>query len=276
AHHVPPLDAYMMGLIDGDGVPPLYAYSPASPPPVLRCGDQIDDIVRTVTIDDIQAVHGRRTPGPEGAQRSFALAFLAESHDRLLSATELTFYELLAAHYTRAVDAGAPDPYLGPTGWAPMTRFFGAGTTWRSDVRVCGNGVRDVAEECDDGNTRDGDGCSARCTREISDLPRGITAVMLDAVNPRSRSPVAVGILTTPDFAATTVDASSVRFGARGAAPTAADPLDVDGDGDTDLRLGFRTRATGIGCGDTSAEVTGRTVDGRRFVGTVVLRLRGC
>src|SRR6185295_1028086 len=236
AHHVPPLDAYMMGLIDGDGVPPLYAYSPASPPPVLRCGDQIDDIVRTVTIDDIQVVHGRRTPGPPGD----------------------------------------PDPYLGVGGWAPMTRFFGAGTTWRSDVRVCGTGVRDVAEECDDGNTRDGDGCSARCTREVSDLPRGITAVMLDAVNPRSRSPVAVGILTTPDFAATTVDASSVRFGARGAAPTAADPLDVDGDGDTDLRLGFRTRATGIGCGDTSAEVTGRTVDGRRFVGTVVLRLRGC
>lgn len=32
---------------------------------------------------------------------------------------------------------------------------------------VCGDGSRTPGEECDDGNTRSGDGCSASCTREI-------------------------------------------------------------------------------------------------------------
>jgi cysteine-rich repeat protein len=32
--------------------------------------------------------------------------------------------------------------------------------------RLCGNGRRDPGEECDDGNGRDGDGCSALCTIE--------------------------------------------------------------------------------------------------------------
>jgi cysteine-rich repeat protein len=31
---------------------------------------------------------------------------------------------------------------------------------------VCGNGIVDPGEECDDGNTTDGDGCSATCQRE--------------------------------------------------------------------------------------------------------------
>lgn len=30
----------------------------------------------------------------------------------------------------------------------------------------CGNGVVDTGEECDDGNTVDGDGCSAACLKE--------------------------------------------------------------------------------------------------------------
>src|SRR5262245_1623991 len=31
---------------------------------------------------------------------------------------------------------------------------------------VCGNGVVDPGEECDDGNTTGGDGCSSECTNE--------------------------------------------------------------------------------------------------------------
>ncbi len=31
---------------------------------------------------------------------------------------------------------------------------------------VCGNGVKEPGEDCDDGNTQDGDGCSATCTSE--------------------------------------------------------------------------------------------------------------
>jgi cysteine-rich repeat protein len=40
--------------------------------------------------------------------------------------------------------------------WAPVA--FG----------VCGDGLRDVAEACDDGNTASGDGCSATCAIEAS------------------------------------------------------------------------------------------------------------
>ena len=36
----------------------------------------------------------------------------------------------------------------------------------RSTGAVCGNGVREGAEECDDGNTTSGDGCSSTCTLE--------------------------------------------------------------------------------------------------------------
>jgi len=31
----------------------------------------------------------------------------------------------------------------------------------------CGNGEPDPGEECDDGNTEDGDGCSAECKLEV-------------------------------------------------------------------------------------------------------------
>src|SRR5207248_8107624 len=34
---------------------------------------------------------------------------------------------------------------------------------------VCGNGVKECNEECDDFNTTDGDGCSATCKLECGD-----------------------------------------------------------------------------------------------------------
>lgn len=47
-------------------------------------------------------------------------------------------------------------------------------------VDVCGNGVRETAEFCDDGNTLSGDGCSATCTPEttlVFDAPGGPTTL---------------------------------------------------------------------------------------------------
>lgn len=38
---------------------------------------------------------------------------------------------------------------------------------WALQICSCGNGVVDPGEECDDGNTRSGDCCSATCEREI-------------------------------------------------------------------------------------------------------------
>jgi len=33
-------------------------------------------------------------------------------------------------------------------------------------LAICGDGVRDIGEECDDGNVLSGDGCSTTCTVE--------------------------------------------------------------------------------------------------------------
>lgn len=50
-----------------------------------------------------------------------------------------------------AYEAGSGPPLYGPRTGAP----------------VCGNGAREVGEECDDANTMPGDGCSATCTTEM-------------------------------------------------------------------------------------------------------------
>jgi hypothetical protein len=129
AHHAPPLDLYMAGFIDAAAVAPLRVSSSGPP---LDCNEVISSY-STVTIVDIQNRHGPRTPGPATAPRDFRLGFVVESHDRLLDPTEMTFYETLAAHYTRTLPPADPDPYLG-FNWAPVTRFFGPGVSWRSDV----------------------------------------------------------------------------------------------------------------------------------------------
>ncbi|MBN1492378.1 MAG: hypothetical protein JXA69_20870 [Phycisphaerae bacterium] len=133
AHAASPLDRYLMGLIEGNDVPTLHVYDPTSPPPLLRCGEIIDDIVRTVTVKYIQEFHGPRWPGPATAKRDFRLAFVAESHNRWLTTTEMTYYDTLARHFAAAVPPESPDPYVS-INWAPITRFFGEGTSWRTEI----------------------------------------------------------------------------------------------------------------------------------------------
>ena len=131
AHFAPPLDKYMMGLIEATNVPPIRFYRSDLPPPLNLC-DQPLYTDHLVTIDQIQEVHGVRTR-PASAQKDFNIGFVAESRDRLFNPTEVTFYDILAEHYTKPFPSDGPPPYVGYT-WAPVTRFFGEGTTWRSDV----------------------------------------------------------------------------------------------------------------------------------------------
>lgn len=44
--------------------------------------------------------------------------------------------------------------------------LFVSSLAWAQSNPTCGNGTQDVGERCDDGNTIDGDGCSAVCTPE--------------------------------------------------------------------------------------------------------------
>ncbi|HVF77541.1 MAG TPA: hypothetical protein VNA28_04540 [Solirubrobacteraceae bacterium] len=130
AHHASPLDLYLMGLTSGDGVPPQRVDTARR-----ICDPSGAADYSTVTIDDIQARHGIRTPGPATAQRAFRLGFVVESAGRELAPAELTFYNELARHYAASIPDSAPDPHL-DQGWVPITRFFGHATTWRSDVTL--------------------------------------------------------------------------------------------------------------------------------------------
>ena len=78
-----------------------------------------------------------------------------------------------------------------------------------------------------------------------------------------------MAILTTGQFNATEVNASTVRFGATGteAASVHTVLVDVDRDGDVDMVVHVRSRETRIRCGASSAVLKGQTLSGETFRG---------
>jgi len=97
-------------------------------------------------------------------------------------------------------------------------------------------------------------------------------------INPKKKGVIPVAILTTDSFDAATVDETTVLFGPTGteAAPVHSALEDVDGDGDTDMILHFKTQDTGIRCGDTSASLTGETFSGQALEGSDSIKTVGC
>lgn len=97
-----------------------------------------------------------------------------------------------------------------------------------------------------------------------------------NGINPKNKGVIPVAILTTPDFDATTVDISTVRFGPSEASPARPGRVeDVDGDGDDDMIFHFRTQATGIVKGDTEACLTGMTLGGESIAGCDTVKTVG-
>ena len=133
AHEASPLDKYLMGLIALDQLPNLLTYSDTSPLPLFRCGTRFNDVTRSISPAAIQSTHGAREPGPAESQRRFRIGFVAETRGRLLTPTELTYYEILATGYTRALAEGEAPPYVG-FNWAPISGFFGTGVSWSSAI----------------------------------------------------------------------------------------------------------------------------------------------
>jgi len=94
-------------------------------------------------------------------------------------------------------------------------------------------------------------------------------------INLKSKGVIPVAILTTDDFDATTVDYQTVKFGPNEAsiAHKKGHIEDVDGDGDLDFVLHFKTLETGIVSTDTEATLTGETYDGTPFFGTDLISI---
>jgi cysteine-rich repeat protein len=61
--------------------------------------------------------------------------------------------------------------YTGPNHALGLARELMDDIGWSAAAPVCGNGVLQSGEQCDDGNTTDGDCCSAICTFEPADTP---------------------------------------------------------------------------------------------------------
>jgi len=106
-----------------------------------------------------------------------------------------------------------------------------------------------------------------------------------NSIDPKSTEIIPVAILTTSrakgelvDSDATRVDPLSVRFGPS-LAPEAHGEghiEDVDGDGDLDLLLHFRTSDIGIQCGDTEVRLNGVTFARHHIQGSDTVVTVGC
>lgn len=100
----------------------------------------------------------------------------------------------------------------------------------------------------------------------------------VNSINPRNNGAIPVALLSYEGFNAATVDPLTVRFGLDGAAEAHGwgHIEDVDGDGDLDLMLHFRTQETGIQCGDTSVTLDGQTFNGMLITGSDSINTVGC
>jgi hypothetical protein len=96
-------------------------------------------------------------------------------------------------------------------------------------------------------------------------------------INPKSNGLIRVAILSTGDFDPGSINQASLEFGPSQALAQGKGQLkDVNGDGQADLVLHFRTQDSGIQCGDTSVSITGQTVNGNPIKGSDAITTVGC
>ena len=131
-----------------------------------------------------------------------------------------------------------------------------------------------------DGN---GNGTVA-CDIGAYEVQPALTQVVIDikpydehnTINPGSRGNIWVAILSNNEFDPLQIDIPTVRFGPGEAESIRYRVHDVDRDGIADLLLRFKTRETGIACGDTEATLTGKTYGGLDVTGTDSIQTVGC
>lgn len=116
---------------------------------------------------------------------------------------------------------------------------------------------------------------------ELSYLPlTTVDLTVLDAVEIDGPGLVRVAVLSTTAFDALTLDLNSVCFGsladaaARDCTVAGWTSGDIDADGDVDWILNFEENQVGFVDGDTTAALTGRTLEGGNVEGTAPVTFR--
>ena len=105
---------------------------------------------------------------------------------------------------------------------------------------------------------------SAQVTQVVIDIKPGDYP---NSINLRSKGLVPVAVLSTEDFDASSVNPDTVQLAS--ASATRWIIKDVDGDGNNDMLIFFRTEElTGLSGNSTDAILTGNTFDGTPFEGT--------
>lgn len=99
-----------------------------------------------------------------------------------------------------------------------------------------------------------------------------------NSINTRNKGVIAVAVLSSDVFDATTVNSTTARFGPSGAriAHGSGHIEDANLDGNLDLVMHFVTRETGIACGDNSADLYSVTYSGITVIGTDAIRTVAC
>jgi cysteine-rich repeat protein len=85
-----------------------------------------------------------------------------------------------------------------------ITGGKGGGSGDQGGGAVCGNGIIEAGEQCDDGNTVNGDGCSSTCQNEDTSTPRAVLNVDMPTVG-GTASPVDLNVETDVTITATSM-----------------------------------------------------------------------
>ena len=170
--------------------------------------------------------------------------------------------------------------------------LFGTSVAISGDAGIIGASFDDVGFNPDQGSVyvfgQPTDPTDPTPTRVAIDVKPGDGT---NRIRTSSTESIAVAVLTTASFDATTIDPSSVCFGEDPPAggttsytqPTGVDAdcneghrrghiEDADGDGHLDMVLHFETDETGIDPGDEEARLTGRTTGGTSVEGSDSIR----
>lgn len=115
------LELYLMGLVAADRVRPEIVFVDQRTAS-MRAGVVLQGV--TVRVDDVIAAHGPRVPAAGSAQTHFTVGTIVVSHDRLLTSSELTFFDHMAARVslTTPIPVSEGRVVLMQNPWAVATR----------------------------------------------------------------------------------------------------------------------------------------------------------